>query len=278
MTGNPIDTEPTKTFQYAAPIATVSTAYPKYVLGGTTTMNTYDPILAKEYPTCTHGLILGIKKANGGTGYMWQWGSSITTIFKTEYISTKYQTVIDGMASPNYLLIDGSAENTTYVNTKNKTIYERSDYTMIAALHNLSRFMGYNNTKVMEAYALYKEEYNSITSLLGSYTQINGFSQWYIPSLWEFYVMFGGTDEFLTWDGTDESLKESGDYAGFFRWKFSEGTEPKKDADGNVIKENDKTVFQATVTVKFEGSGYNSQSLEETDKYKEIKKVLPLNA
>jgi hypothetical protein len=158
-TGNPIDTEPTKTFQYAAPIATVSTAYPKYVLEGTTTMNTYDPILAKEYPTCTHGLILGIKKANGGTGYMWQWGSSITTTFKTEYISTKYQTVIDGMASPNYLLIDGSAaENTTYVNSKEKTVYEHSDYTMIAALHNLSRFMGYNNTKVMEAYASYKKD------------------------------------------------------------------------------------------------------------------------
>jgi hypothetical protein len=85
--------------------------------------------------------------------------------------------------------------------------------------------------------------------------------------------MFGGTDEFLTWDGTDDSKKDDEGYGGFFKWKFGVGVEPQRDADGNPIKENDETLFQQTVTVEFEGSAYNSQSLEEKDEYKNIKKI-----
>jgi hypothetical protein len=245
--GNPIDD--TKTISITDADLSADNAF--YVAKEIYNKKIYDPILKKDCSGCTHGLIAGIKcaqeddsyKSNSTPAYPWQWtkksnGNNDFT-GTTENISTKFQDANKGYSSSDgYLYIDGGEESCKVpTDSGSANAGGRSDKNpaKINALNNLSRFMGYNNTKVIKAYAAYYIENNQaedgshvfMTSCLeysyGKKISGDNFSEWFIPSMWELYVMLGGDetkslgDEGVFWEkgrttsrGTSVSLNKSG--------------------------------------------------------------------
>jgi hypothetical protein len=217
--GNPIDD--TKTISITD--ADLSADNANYVAKEICNKQIYDPILKKDCSGCTHGLIAGIKCAkyfSKNSCATWEWTSTSESTTYNDFagtlvsISDEFQTESTNDYYPSsesqYLYIDGySTDNCYYSGEIKKTGAAR-----VNAYNNLSRFMGYNNTQVIKGYAetVKTDNHYLLTSCLDSYSKIgeNGdnFSEWFIPSMWELYVVLGGDetkplgDEGVFWNKT----------------------------------------------------------------------------
>jgi hypothetical protein len=210
--GNPIDYTKTVTD------AIVPAAGNKYDADDPYSKQIGDPILKSVCSNCTHGLIAGIKYAeddivkSAAYTYPWVWKRDISPTTggyiyidsdKIYSVSLNFQDAEGSGYGPsdNYLYIDGYDKN---CKNKDETSNNRRTTGVIKlnVWNNLSRFMGYNNTQVIKGYAKTLDEHYFLTSCLeNSYSQKisgndgnNSFSDWFIPSMWELYVMFGGDE------------------------------------------------------------------------------------
>jgi hypothetical protein len=207
--GNPI-TDETKEISYIN-LTDLSGAKFKYYK--TEELEIGDPILRKACSGCTHGLIAGLRCAydiHGDPTYMWLW-ENINGVHNEienrafEGVSADFQkngSSADYGTSNGYLCIDGYNETNCNISgekgTKNVAIFN--------VLNNLSRFMGYNNTQVIRGFSKYYvkqhndgKDYGFMTTCLdysyGKKISGSNFSEWFIPSMWELYVMLGGEEK-----------------------------------------------------------------------------------
>lgn len=141
---------------------------------GTSTLvgnNIADKVMQIDYPDCTHGLIVSLKDVS--TSLLWQsWTESVYVNFQ----------ITDNFAPVNtekskYMSIRSSLSSTDYI----------------------SKILGYNNTKVLEAYNTYrKDDKNDYivnpVAKLAEFTGTNpapmNTTGWFLPSVKELFILY----------------------------------------------------------------------------------------
>lgn len=140
-----------------------------------------DKIMAAEHPECTHGLIVALQDI--ATNTVWQGRTA-----KYNGISNYYD-----MES-----VYKNFQNTNLFSPENKSDYADVNWDLGAAKYKYM-ILGYNNTKVYEAYNTYctekgKSEYvvkliDVLNTWKESNPKIEGTTGWYLPSIKELYIL-----------------------------------------------------------------------------------------
>jgi hypothetical protein len=162
-----------------------------------------DDALHNDFPDCTHGLIValhelkGVHKYNGfENGILWQGNEVFPTSGLKEYedIWANFQKGHDIYDKAPYTSVqcnlDDLLDNTGMNIDEEK--YNNS---------SLCKLLGYNNTQILTAYNQTSPKYpvNIITALTkalkdGTLNNYEGYSSWYIPSLFELEILCGSPD------------------------------------------------------------------------------------
>lgn len=128
-----------------------------------------DKIMKADFPNCTHGLIVSLK--NVSTGYSWQ---------------IPYESVYDNF------------QNTEAFNPTNKSDYAAIESGKTTG-QNIDKILGYNNTKVLEAYNTYCKENGKdsyvvkLIETLATWKISNSAPKnttgWFLPSVKELHML-----------------------------------------------------------------------------------------
>lgn len=184
---------------------------------GTSTLvgdNVADKVMQIDYSDCTHGLIVSLKDVS--TSLLWQsW---------TEYVYVDFQ-LTDNFAPTN-------AEKSKYMSIRSSL--SSTDY--------ISKILGYNNTKVLEAYNTYRKNHkndyivNPVAKLI-EFTETNpapmNTTGWFLPSVKELFILYymdvsdivkvPGTLSAYTKDEVNETLNYiNGDQLSGIYWSSTE--------------------------------------------------------
>lgn len=153
---------------------------------GTSTLvgnNVADKVMQIDYPDCTHGLIVSLKDVS--TSLLWQsWTESVYLNFQ----------ITDNFAPTN-------ADKSKYMSIRSSL--SSTDY--------MSKILGYNNTKVLEAYNIYRKNHKN-DYIVNPVTKIAEFAEtnpapmnttgWFLPSVKELFILYYMDD--------DEIIRQSG--------------------------------------------------------------------
>lgn len=141
---------------------------------GTSTLignNVADKVMQIDYPNCTHGLIVSLKDVS--TSLLWQsWTESVYVNFQ---LTDKFAPT--NTEKSKYMSIRSSLSSTDYI----------------------SKILGYNNTKVIEAYNTYREDHKydyivNPVAKLAEFTETNSAPMnttgWFLPSVKELFILY----------------------------------------------------------------------------------------
>ena len=205
---------------------------------GTSTLvgnNAADKVMQIDYPDCTHGLIVSLKDVSAEM-YWQSW---------TENVYVDFQ-ITDNFAPTN-------AEKSKYKSIRSSL--SSTDY--------ISKILGYNNTKVLEAYNTYRKNHKN-DYIVNPVAKIAEFAEtnpapmnttgWFLPSVKELFILYymdvsdiirqAGTLNAYTKDIVNETLQYlSGDQLAGFYWSSTE-----YDGDGGYacavyMRSNDITYY-----------------------------------
>lgn len=185
---------------------------------GTSTLvgnNVADKVMQIDYPDCTHGLIVSLKDVS--TSLLWQsWTESIYWEFQ---ITDKFAPT--NADKSKYMSIRSSLSSTDYI----------------------GKILGYNNTKVLEAYNIYRKNHKNDyivkpVAKIAEFAETNpapmNTTGWFLPSVKELFILYymdddeiirqAGTLNAYTKDKVNETLNYiGGDKLDGIYWSSTEG-------------------------------------------------------